>query len=126
MDYNMFEKLRSDADSYKCNPIWAESDGISIIGYMCLTDFECELGGASDGNHVYPSLSSLLADRRCAIECGVAEVEVKLKNILLSPINRKEYFNEEDGQLKKQIIVDREDYLMELERQQGILDVKTD
>src|SRR5512146_2125205 len=101
MNKSTFDKLKNDAESYECNPIWAEEDGISIIGYMCLTDFECELGGASDGNHVYPSLSSLLADRKCAIECGVAEIEIKLKNILLSPINRKEDYNEQDGHIKK-------------------------
>ena len=50
--------------------------GHSVIGYMCLTDFECELGMACGGNTVYPSERNLRKHRKCVPECGIAKVEV--------------------------------------------------
>lgn len=52
-----------------------EQDG-SVLGYMCLTDFECELGGASGGNEVYPSVVDLKLHRKCAESCGIVQVRV--------------------------------------------------
>ena len=51
-------------------------EGYSVIGYMCLTDFECELGMACGGNTVYPSENNLRKHRKCVPECGIAKVEV--------------------------------------------------
>ena len=48
----------------------------SVVGYMCLTDFECELGCAMGGNVVYPSEGDLREHRKCVPECGIAKVEV--------------------------------------------------
>ena len=59
-------------------------DGV-IIGYMDLTDFECELGTALGGNTVYPSIEDVYNNKKCAIECGVVEVEVKLRRIVQEP-----------------------------------------
>ena len=45
-------------------------------GYMCKTDFECELGLAEGGNIVYPSVENLKKYKKCWDLCGVVKVEV--------------------------------------------------
>ena len=50
--------------------------GHSVIGYMCLTDFECELGSAMGGNVVYPSERDLRKHCKCIPQCGIAKVRV--------------------------------------------------
>ncbi len=60
------------------------------IGYMCLVDFECELGGNSFGNHVYPSLEMLEKySPTCAKHCGVVEVEVRARKLIREPNNEE-------------------------------------
>jgi hypothetical protein len=61
--------------------LWAEKDG-SVIGYMCRTDFEYELGAASGGNAVYPSMADIKARRSCAAACGIVEVEVRFRRLV--------------------------------------------
>jgi hypothetical protein len=56
-----------------------------VIGYMCLTDFDLELGHALGGNAVYPSISDLKRQRGCIEECGIAEVEVTLVKVVQEP-----------------------------------------
>ena len=51
--------------------------GTTVRGYMCLVDWEYEIGHASDGNRVYPSLHALQEHHDCWAECGVVEVEVR-------------------------------------------------
>lgn len=63
---------------------WSEDDG-GTIGYMCLTDAECELGGVLVGNKVYPSVEGLLRCSPCAKSCGVAEVRVYVTKIVQEP-----------------------------------------
>lgn len=53
-----------------------------VHGFMCLTDWEDEVGSASDGNKVYPSEAALRKARRCTDECGIAEVELRLTRIV--------------------------------------------
>ena len=48
----------------------------TVIGYMDRTDFDHELGHASDGNKVYPSVEALKRDRSCVDECGIVMVAV--------------------------------------------------
>lgn len=58
--------------------IGATADSPSIVvGYMCRTDFECELGCAADGNKVYPSVESLKEYTNCWPGCGIVEVQVR-------------------------------------------------
>jgi hypothetical protein len=47
-------------------------------GYMCLVDFDCELGeqGPDNGPKVYPSLETLRETRTCIPLCGWAKVAV--------------------------------------------------
>lgn len=47
------------------------------IGYMCMIDFEDELGRASGGNPVYPSIEDLKRHHDCWESCGIVEVEVR-------------------------------------------------
>lgn len=51
-------------------------DESGVIGYMCLTDFEHELGCAKGGNVIYPSESDLRENCRCIPQCGVVKVKV--------------------------------------------------
>lgn len=62
-------------------PMAGNPDG-SITAYMCLTDFECELGFASGGNRVYPSIENLKASRQCVESCGIVEVRVYATKII--------------------------------------------
>lgn len=60
-------------------PMWGDTERDGVVGYMCQIDFECELGGASCGNSVYPSPSGAF----CAGTCGVVEVEVIGRRVIL-------------------------------------------
>ena len=54
----------------------------SVVGYMCKIDFDHELGEASDGNRVYPSLACLKAARGCWGICGIVQVCVSLVKVI--------------------------------------------
>ena len=49
-----------------------------VFGYMCGVDFQHELGEASGGNLVYPSLADLKHHAKCWESCGVVKVSVQL------------------------------------------------
>lgn len=55
------------------------------VGYMCLTDYWHELGEADDGSKVYASVEDLRRERKCVAQCGIAEVEVRLRQIVQEP-----------------------------------------
>ena len=59
----------------------AEDDG-TVTGYMCLIDWEFELGAASGGNCVYPSVDDLKRRHKCADDCGIVEVSVAFKRLV--------------------------------------------
>lgn len=54
-------------------PMMGEEDG-SVIGYMCLTDWECEAGGNYNGNRVFYCEDSLREQLKCVEACGIIEV----------------------------------------------------
>lgn len=57
-----------------------------VVGYMCLTDFRCELGKNMRGNTIYPTVEDCIKDRGgCTDECGIIEVEVKALRIVQEP-----------------------------------------
>lgn len=58
--------------------------GTTRKGYMDLTDFGWELE-AAPSNIIYRDPEDILKDRKCATECGIAEVEVIIKRIVLEP-----------------------------------------
>jgi hypothetical protein len=53
--------------------------------YMDLVDWECELGMASGGNRVYPSLEDLKEHNRCHEGCGIVKVRVSFLEIVQPP-----------------------------------------
>ena len=67
---------------YKPIPMGADPNKDFVIGYMDLTDFECEVGMASGGNTIYPSPEDVLANRSCAVECGIVEVKVEATRVI--------------------------------------------
>lgn len=72
------------------NPVatpWQGNDDGSQTAYMCLTDFENELGNAADPTNTYPSVEALKADRECCviddeIGCGIVEVRIYATRIV--------------------------------------------
>jgi hypothetical protein len=54
-------------------------DKIPIYGYMCGVDFQHELGEASDGNIIYPSVNNLKQNKPCWKECGIVKVKITLE-----------------------------------------------
>ncbi len=56
----------------------------SIIGYMDMVDWQHEIGCASRGNRVYPSIEDLKSHRACWSSCGIVEVEVSFKRVVES------------------------------------------
>lgn len=61
---------------------WAEEDG-SVIGYMCYIDWEYEVGGASGGSTVYPSVEDLKRHHTCWAGCGIVEVRVLFNKVIV-------------------------------------------
>ena len=49
----------------------------SVTGYMCMIDFEDELGRAAGGNRVYSSVEDLKKNHDCWESCGIVKVRVE-------------------------------------------------
>lgn len=64
--------------------MYAEDDG-SVKGYMCATDWECELGMASGGNTIYPSVEDAKEFSKCWEGCGLVEVSVRFERVVVEP-----------------------------------------
>lgn len=62
-----------------------EDDSGAVVGYMDLTDFECELGAALGGNLIFPSVRDVRRNLKCADACGIVEVEVRFRRIMREP-----------------------------------------
>lgn len=60
----------------------SEDTDVVRTGYMCRVDFEFELGAALGGNVIFPDIEDLRAHRKCVDECGIVEVEVRLKKLI--------------------------------------------
>jgi len=56
-----------------------------VIGYMCLTDFRCELGGAPGGNTIYSDIEECIEHHKCTKHCGIVEVEVRARRVVQEP-----------------------------------------
>lgn len=54
----------------------------TVKGFMCMVDWEFELGDAVGGNSVYGSVPDLKKHRKCWKECGIVEVEVRLRRVV--------------------------------------------
>lgn len=67
-------------------PMGRENDGDKhVTAYMCLVDFECEVGLASGGNVVYPSIDECREGRKCVGGCGIVEVEIRATRVVQEP-----------------------------------------
>jgi hypothetical protein len=73
----------SDTDRV-VHPMNAEDNG-AVIGYMCLIDFQCELGAALGGNIIYPDPDDCREHRKCIEGCGMVEVEVRFCRVVQEP-----------------------------------------
>lgn len=52
------------------------------VGYMCKTDYDDEMGYASDGVRVFPSLRALKEARKCLDQCGIVKVRIQLLEVI--------------------------------------------
>jgi hypothetical protein len=57
-------------------PSWNQEEDGGVVGFMCQTDWEHELGAAVGGNVVYPSAEDLKKHRKCVKQCGIVKVKV--------------------------------------------------
>jgi hypothetical protein len=55
----------------------------TVIGYMCMSDFDFELGKAVV--EIYPTEKSAWEHRECVDECGMVMVEVRMKEVTYYP-----------------------------------------
>ena len=62
----------------------AEEDSDYVRGYMDMIDWECELGCASSGNRIFPSVEDLRELKKCCRNggCGIVEVEVRVVRVV--------------------------------------------
>lgn len=51
-------------------------------GYMCKTDFDHELGYASDGSKIFSSVKSLKKNMPSVSECGIIKVKIVQEKIV--------------------------------------------
>lgn len=57
-----------------------------VRGFMDGTDWSYEIGSASDGNKVYPSVRAIKREcDPCIGECGIVEVEVRFVRWVKKP-----------------------------------------
>lgn len=59
-----------------------------LTGFMCMTDFECELYWASGGTPIYPSIEDICQYRKCVGSCGIVEVRVELVRVVQEANNK--------------------------------------
>jgi len=53
-----------------------------VIGYMCKVNWDYEIGNASGGNRIYPSLEDLKRCTKCWKGCGIVEVKVFFSKVI--------------------------------------------
>lgn len=58
---------------------WSLGDDDTAIAYMCGVDWQHHTLSDMRGTLVYPSISELKEGRPCVAECGIVEVEIKVR-----------------------------------------------
>jgi hypothetical protein len=58
-------------------------EGEATVVYMCRVEHDYEMGHASDGVRIFPTLESLKEHHQCWAECGIVEVRVSLNRIIV-------------------------------------------
>jgi hypothetical protein len=61
-------------------------DNKTVTVYMCGTDWQWEVGEASDGNKIYPSVDELLEYCKCAAGCGIVECKITFSKWVQEPL----------------------------------------
>lgn len=56
---------------------------MKYTGYMCRIDFECERGYPTNGNRFFEDIEDLRKAHDCSDDCGIVEVEISLKRIVV-------------------------------------------
>lgn len=59
-----------------------ENEDGTVTGFMCAIDWECEIGAASDGNKIYPSVDALKRAHKMWEHCGIVEVKVSFQQVI--------------------------------------------
>ena len=49
---------------------------------MCKVAWDYELGNALGGERIFPSEADLISNHKCTDQCGMVEVEVRLKRVI--------------------------------------------
>jgi hypothetical protein len=81
----MFNRIRRVVQAFRkppTLPMWREGGQDYVLGYMDRIGFECELGGASKGNRVFPSVEECKEHHKCWEQCGIVEVKVEATRIV--------------------------------------------
>lgn len=80
--------------------MWGDEDGV-IVCFMDKVDFDYELGGALDGNALYPSPEAVFRHEGC----GLVEVGVRLRRVIEETdfSESKTYTGEEVRQHQKEL-----------------------
>ena len=60
----------------------------AVPGWMCAIDFAYELGEASGGNKIYPSLEDLRKHHDCLDKCGSQEVVTMSKEDFMELVEK--------------------------------------
>lgn len=53
-----------------------------VVGYMCMIDWQHEIGEAPGGARVYRDVEDLLHEHDCADSCGIVEVKVRFSRVV--------------------------------------------
>lgn len=56
--------------------LWEYTEEKPRYGFMCMVDYEHELGAAAGGNVIFPSIAETKEHRKCTDECGIVKVMV--------------------------------------------------
>ncbi len=65
---------------------WNLVKKIVKVGYMCATDYNCELNpDVIDGIPVFSTIKALKKKRKCVEECGIVKVKIVLDSVVQEP-----------------------------------------
>jgi len=61
----------------------SQDDKPEVTGYMCMIDWQHEIGCACGGSTVYPSIQDLKENHSMWEECGIVEVTVSFSKVIV-------------------------------------------
>jgi len=80
----------------------------TVTIYMDKTDWDYEVGCASDGNTIYPDLESLKEFNRCWDGCGVVKCEITFKEIAIEEDRKKMFEGSSNGYTAEDYEINRD------------------